>query len=693
MTDHTYIIPKVDEIRTNGNRLKNSGSVYLRQHANNPVDWYPWGNEAIQRAQSENKPIFLSIGYSSCHWCHVMEEKVFEVEMIADYMNHHFVNIKVDREQRPDLDAVYMQSVQILTGSGGWPMSVFLTPDLKPFYGGTYFPPDTFFKILQGIHQIYTKENDKVSIQASQLYDSISRNPVLQGGNPVTLSALKEIGSQAVKMLDSIWGGFKAQAKFPTPVRWHYLLHMYRKTGKKEYGDAVQLTLDKMATGGIQDQVGGGFHRYTVEQTWLVPHFEKMLYDNAQLASLYCEAYAVFRKELYAQTAKQTLDWMIRELSDPEGGFYGSYDADSGGEEGSFYIWEPEELKEIAGETDGLILADLLGITGRPNFEGKFIPTRRVDLEEVSEKHGIAIDELEGLLEKHRQALLDYRAKRTWPGLDKKIVTAWNGLALSAFAQGYRIFSNEIYKEAAEKTASFLWKKHRQSSGELLRSSTDDKPGGSGVLDDYSFLIQGLLDLFQATGSHDYLEKSLELVDYVNKHFSSENGAYYFTPDFTEAPAGRQIDLMDNVEPSGNSVMVKNLLLLSEYRTDEDLRKQAERLLGGYSDIIQRAGMEVANWADTALLLCGPLYTVVLAGPGKDKNTLEQQLNQALPPYALLIRNKDNSKDLEAIIPSIQGKTAVDKRETAYICQYGSCNAPVTGKEEMLKQLRAEWTY
>ncbi|MDP8206078.1 MAG: thioredoxin domain-containing protein [Candidatus Electryonea clarkiae] len=697
-----FVTRSPQTIRQEGNRLTGESSLYLLQHSHNPVDWYPWGEEAKIRSGAEDKPIFLSIGYSSCHWCHVMEHEVFEVDSIAEFMNEHFINIKVDREERPDLDAVYMEAVRAMTGGGGWPMSVFLTSDLKPFYGGTYFPPDQFVRLVKSISDTYGEQRDKIELQSEQLYKMVSSNPQLSQGQAVNSPDFSSIANNSLQFVDAKWGGFRGRMKFPTPLRWQFLLHRYRKTGEARIADAVRKTLNNMGTGGIHDHVGGGFHRYTVEETWLVPHFEKMLYDNAQLASLYIEAFAVFGKRNgkphqpgYDDIAKNTLDFLIRDMQSSSGGFYASYDADSGGEEGTFYTWSPDEITDIAGKKDGAALANLLGVELGGNFEGKSILTRRKAYEKIAREFDRDIQEVNVLFEKWREELRNYRAKRVPPGLDKKVVTAWNGLAIAAFSQGYALFGEEKYRDAAREAIEYLWHNHRLENGSLVRASNEGVTSGVGILDDYAFFANGLLEFYNATGEIETLEMALELTGHVRDHFASDEGGYYLTSNEIETPMGRQVEIYDSVEPSGNSAMLNVLLRLSALTGNQTYRKDVERMLGAYSDMVNKSGLEMALWLDVAQNYEGPFHEVIIAGQLDDNNTnaMINVFRGLLPSYAVLtlIPPDGPDKKMQTIIPSTVEKTMLNGETTVYVCEFGSCKAPTNDPEEFKQQLLEGW--
>ena len=521
-----WVLRTPEEIMAAGNPLKDSSSVYLQQHAKNPLEWYPWGDEALERARLEDKPIFLSIGYASCHWCHVMEHEVFEKREVAAFMNEHFVNIKVDREERPDLDTIYMSAVQSLTGRGGWPMTVLLTPSLKPFFGGTYFPKERFMRIVTDAHARFQDERSQVESEGDEIYAKIARSADPNPKTKIHENALKAVVSRSLSSFDLEWGGRKGRMKFPTPVRWRFLMHSWRRWGSDEVEAGVRKTLDMMASGGIQDHLGGGCHRYTPERTWLVPPFEQMLYDNAQLASLYAEAASAFQEPRYLAVAVKTLDFMLKEMHDPKGGFYASYDADSGGEEGTFYVWTPKQLKALTTPQDGEALALLLGVTEGGNFEHKTsILTWRSSYDEVAKKTGRRAKEIEALWETWQPVLYQARAKRIWPGLDKKLVTSWNGLAIGAMAIGFQATGDTRYLDAAEKSADLLWRLHRRAEGGLYRASNGGEALETAVLDDYAFLAGGLVRLFEASGALRHLQRAKTLIQEAEARFRRPGGA------------------------------------------------------------------------------------------------------------------------------------------------------------------------
>ena len=686
------------EIRAQGNHLKDEGSVYLRQHAHNPLEWYPWGKEALTRSLEEDKPIFLSIGYASCHWCHVMEEVVFAHDDVAAFMNEHYVCIKVDREERPDLDTIYMDAVQSLTGRGGWPMTVLLTPSLKPFYGGTYFPKKRFMGIVRNALDRFTNERNQVESDGDETFAKIARIADARPGGAVRARTLQSIVNRVKGGFDTQWGGLRGRMKFPTPVRWRFLLHAYRKWGDEEVAAGVRRTLDQMASGGIHDQLGGGFHRYTVEPTWLIPHFEKMLYDNGQLAVLFLEAAAAFDEPHYLAVAQATLDFLLVEMLDAKGGFYASYDADSGGEEGTFYVWTPAQVAEIAGARDAEVLTRLLGITERGNFEHKTsVLTRRISFADVGKGTGRKAAAVEAIWNRAKPLLYAARAKRVWPGLDKKLVTAWNGLAISAMARGYAATGDERYRQAAERAVSRLWRLHRYPEGGLYRASTAGRPVSRGILDDYAFLAVGLLDLYDATGSKQALQRAMILVREANARFSRSEGGWYLTEGTDDSLITRPFDPHDSVRPSGNSMMLESELRLAALRGDGAQYDKVAKTLGAYANMVARSGLSTAGWADVALRLLGPYYDVIIAGEPQDRRTqaLTSVWQDIEPSWAVRSRvaPAGPSPEDEKLLPTLAGKLGRDGGPLAYVCVRGTCKAPTADPKAFRKQLMDGWAH
>ncbi len=675
------------------NRLASETSLYLRQHGANPVDWYPWGEEAHEKARQEKKPIFLSVGYASCHWCHVMERECFEDQEVATYLNEHFVSIKVDREERPDVDKVYMTAVQALTGGGGWPMSVFLTPDLRPFYGGTYYPKAAFLELLRKIKTAFELNGEVVDQQADSLKEIIARNPLPGEGDVVGESEIRALVDQSRKLFDTRYGGFRAAMKFPTPVRWQFLLHAYRKWGGEELAEGLRRSLDGMAGGGLFDQLGGGFHRYTVDASWTVPHFEKMLYDNAQLTSLFLEAAAVFGEPRYERVARWTMDFLIDEMMDPEGGFYASFDADSEGVEGLYYVWTPEQISEVAGEEDGEALCRLLDVTSEGNFEGANVLTRRRPLREIAQEVGRSEEELESLIDRYRQPLLEARARRTPPTLDRKIILAWNGLTIQALAKGYRFTGEDRYLEAAERAADTLHRVHMHPAG-FYRTSESGSPGAVALLEDVAFFAAGCLELYEATGEAKHLRRAGVLIDTLLAQYAHDQAGFYQTASDSEAHLGRQIEVFDNVEPSGVSIALQCLWRYAAITGDEGMRDRVLQDLAAYRTWLDRAGLDMAAWWDLALLAGGPFREVVITERETDEGReLLETINKLLPPYAVCsaFHGARPPEALLDLAPPLKDKQSVEGSATVFVCEHGACQEPTREPQRLLEQLRYGW--
>ncbi len=680
----------LDSIRQQGNGLKNEPSLYLQQHAHNPVYWHPWNQETLDLAAGLNRPIFLSSGYSSCHWCHVMETEVFEKDDVAGYLNEHFVCIKIDREERPDLDATYMEAVQLLTGRGGWPMSVFLMPDQKPFYGGTYFPRGPFLELLGKIEGAFRTRRADLQKQADQLAEGIARGgqALLGEGEGLNAAVLDGAVERAGELYDRENGGFQQAQKFPTPVKWRFLLREYRHRPRTDLRRMIVHSLRAMAQGGLYDHVGGGWHRYTVDPAWTVPHFEKMLYDNAQLASLMLEAGAALDEPQFTAAGRDTLDFLLREMTHEQGGLFASFDADSGGREGSYYVWNPAEIRQVVGDKDGPALAAVLGVEPGGNFEstGSSVITRRADLEQLAQELGRIRGNLAGLFPQHRPALREARDRRVAPGLDRKVVTAWNGLAIVALAQGFAATGEHAYLTAARDAADFLLLQHRRADGGLWRTSCEGRLAGEGVLDDYAFLIQGLIELFQVDGAPRYLQAARELTEHVLARFKRAEGGFYLSDDEVAAPLGRRVEYFDSVEPSGNAVMLDNLVRLGAITGEGRFPEQARRDLDSISDLLERMGLEMSAWCTAGRQLISPFYAVVMAG---DDPEPARSLRRRLPANAVIcqVPAAGVSEELAGLAPALAGKKAAEGgATTAHVCDFAACHEP-TGDADQLQAM------
>ncbi len=682
------------------NRLINETSPYLLQHANNPVDWYPWGEEALERARSEDKPILLSIGYSACHWCHVMERESFENETIAGLMNDNFVSIKVDREERPDLDQVYMQAVQMLTGSGGWPMTVFLTPEGKPFYGGTYFPPEDrqgmpgFPRLLTSIAEAYSTNRGEIDRVTQQLTTQMSQsNQVSQGTSILTVDILHQAYSSLATNFDYQNGGFGNAPKFPQPMTPEFLLRYYHHGYNPRALELVELTLEKMAYGGIYDQIGGGFHRYSTDAYWLVPHFEKMLYDNALLARVYLHTYLITGRALYRRVVEETLDYVLREMTDSSGGFYSAQDADSEGVEGKFFVWSPDEINSVMGDADGEVFAGYYGVTGAGNFEGKNILNIRQDPEEFAETKGLTADQLGDIINRGSKALLEVREQRIHPMRDDKVLASWNGLMLRSFAEAAAALGRPDYLAVAIKNAEFL-ARSMKSDGRLLRTYRDGQAKLLGYLEDYSFVIDGLLALYEATFDLRWLDEAVTLADSMIELFWDEGiGGFYDTGSDHETLVVRPRDVFDNAQPCGGSVASDVLLRLAVFTGNNDYSAKAAVPLRSLHQAMSQSPGGTGHWLSALDFYVSPPKEIAVIGPRDDPATqalLDTVFHRFLPNKVVmgvetpLIPADDNS---EADIPLLAGRGMVGGLPSAYVCQNYACQLPVTDPADLAEQL------
>ena len=677
------------------NHLINESSPYLLQHAHNPVDWYPWGEEAFEISRRENKPILLSIGYSACHWCHVMAHESFEDEEIAKLMNENFVNIKVDREERPDLDQIYMNAVQMMTHHGGWPMTVFLTPDAVPFYGGTYFPPQDrynipgFPRVLIGVAEAYRDKQDDIRETSVSLINELRRLSETGGSDhPIETELLDAAYVGVVRNYDSINGGFGGAPKFPPAMTLEFLLRTHVRTDNREALEMVKYTCNKMANGGMYDQLGGGFHRYSTDARWLVPHFEKMLYDNALLSRLYLHFFQVSGEQSARETAEGILDYVLREMTHPQGGFYSTQDADSEGHEGKFFVWDIKEIQQLLGKKDAAVFSAYYNITEAGNFEGKNILNVTRPRAEVAKSLGISEEEIEASLKESRRKLFELRETRIKPDRDEKILTAWNGLMLASFAEAGVILNRSDYTEAARRNAEFVLSNLREN-GMLLRTWKDGRAKFNAYLEDYAFLSEGLLTLFETTGELLWLKEALALTDRMIEEFwDEESGGFFFTGKSHETLIVRSKDYFDNATPSGNSVAANVLLRLATLTGRENYRNLATAVLREIGDQTRRypSGFGYALSAVDYLLSTPKEVAVV----GKDAADIRPLLAEAWRKY---IPNKvvapGFAGDSEAaqITPLLADRPLVNNVATAYVCEHFACKLPVTDVSGLSAQL------
>ncbi len=681
--------------QTHTNRLAKEKSPYLLHHAHNPVDWFPWGEEAFQKARSENKPIFLSIGYSTCHWCHVMEEESFINPDIAKMLNEHFVSIKVDREERPDVDHIYMQAVMALTGSGGWPMSVFLTADLKPFYGGTYFPPTDkwgrpgFTTLLNAIREKWNTERERVIKSGDEIAKMLEEETgrKAKGPVPLTVHTFKIAYEQFHARFDANKGGFSDAPKFPQAHILSFLLRYWKRTGEAEALEMVEKTISEMAAGGMYDQLGGGFHRYSTDSEWRVPHFEKMLYDQAILSKSYLEAYQATKKESYAQTAREVFDYILRDLTDREGGFHSAEDADSAADpsnpaqktEGAFYIWSQEEIEKHLGK-DAMIFNFHFGVLPEGNaiqdphgeFTRKNILYREHSLEETAHEFKKSPDEVQKIIENSKKKLFEIRNARPRPHLDDKVLTDWNGLMISALAFGSRVLNDVRYKNAAKRAADFIIGK-MNVNGRLMHRYRDGHVFISGFLEDYAFFVYGLIDLYEATFERRYLDEAKRLAEEMIRLFWDASGCGFFlTGTDGEQLISRTKEAYDGAVPSGNSVAVLSLLKLSRLVMNQELSTYAEKTLAAFSGQLSAYPSAFGEMLIALDFALGPSREIVISGKPEDPG-IEKIAKQI---YARFIPNQVTLLQRDA--PFLKGQAPTNEQVTVYICKNYACDLPVT---------------
>ncbi|MFC1944281.1 thioredoxin domain-containing protein [Chloroflexota bacterium] len=678
------------------NRLINETSPYLLQHAHNPVDWYPWGEEALGRAEREDRPVLLSIGYSACHWCHVMERECFEDEDIAGIMNEDFVNIKVDREERPDLDAVYMDAVQAMTGGGGWPLTVFLTPQGKPFFGGTYFPPEDRLglpglpTVLRTVAEAYRTRGGEVETAAEQLVAHLKRATEPQRiMEPLTAGMLSTAYQGLQSPFDRQNGGFGSAPKFPQPMVLEYLLRYHRRTGDPDALLMVGHSLERMAGGGIYDQIGGGFHRYSVDARWLVPHFEKMLYDNALLGRVYLHAYQATGKRLYSRIVEETLDYILREMTDKDGGFCSSQDADSGGAEGIYYTWTPDEVSQVVGRDAADLVCGYFGITEEGNLEGRNVLTRPAEIEALASGLGCTPQEMGARLKDAQARLLERRARRVPPHRDGKILAGWNGLMLACLAEAASVLDREDYLEAAVSNATFLTRV--LYDGQILKHSyKDGRTGDDGFLQDYAFLCEGLLCLYQATFDGRWLEGALNLANaLVIRFWDEEKGCFYDSARDRQGLIVRPRAVYDNALPSGSAAASFILMYMARLTENRDYEGMAAAAVRSVAQAMARAPIGFGHWLCALDFYLSQPVEVVLIGRPREPATksLIKAIQRRYLPDKVLVGRDPERPHTAVDTPLFQGKSMLESRPTAYVCIGRVCNAPVTDPGALERQL------
>ncbi|MFC1938315.1 thioredoxin domain-containing protein [Chloroflexota bacterium] len=679
------------------NRLISEKSPYLLQHAENPVDWYPWAEPAFEKAKKENKPIFLSIGYSTCHWCHVMARESFEDPEVAKLMNDIFVSIKVDREERPDIDKVYMTVCQMMTGSGGWPLTIIMTPDKEPFFAATYIPKETRFgrvgmlTLMPRIKELWSNRQSEVLSSASQITVSLQKTVPEVPGEGLNESLLHLAYEQLAERFDENNGGFGITPKFPTPHNILFLLRYWKHTCKEKALEMVNKTLQNMRHGGMYDHIGFGFHRYSTDSRWLVPHFEKMLYDQALLTIAYTEAYQATGKEEYAQTAKEIITYVLRDMTSPEGGFYSAEDADSEAEEGKFYLWTRDEIQKMLSKEEAGLTVKVFNISEDGNFtdevaggkSGSNILHITKPVEELASDLNISVPELQAKMAEIRQKLFAHRESRIHPHKDDKILTDWNGLMIAALAKGAQVFDEPEYANAARHAADFILKNVRTSEGRLLHRYRDGEAALTANIGDYAFFVYGLLELYEATFDVNYLKAALELnEDFVRHFWDHDNGGFYFTADDGENLLIRQKEIYDGATPSGNSVAMLNLLRLGRITTNTDFEDKAVKIGQTFYENVRQSPSAHTQLMVAVDFAAGPAYEVVIAGGSQADDTkrmLDAIQKLFVPNKIVILRPTDQeSPEIDDIAPFTRYHSSIDGIATAYVCLDYNCKLPTT---------------
>jgi len=686
------------------NRLAKEKSPYLLQHAQNPVDWYPWSEEAFEKAEREDKPIFISIGYSTCHWCHVMEKESFEDEEVAKLLNEKFVSIKVDREERPDIDSIYMKACVVITGSGGWPLTIIATPQKHPFFAGTYLPKKSrggmigLVDLLRNVGDLWERDRSKLVSTAERVTEYLtSYVKTKQQEEELTEIVLNEGFIRLLDSFDKINAGFGTSPKFPFPHNLLFLLRYWKRKDKRQALEMVEKTLQKMRLGGIFDQVGYGFHRYSTDSKWLVPHFEKMLYDQALTSIAYIEAYQATGKKEYRKTAEEILEYIIRDMTSPKGGFFSAEDADSEGQEGKFYLWTGAEIKKALGEKASFAVK-VFNISREGNYYGEAYQSKtgknilhlKKPLQELSLELGIRFEELADVLKKVAKKLFEFRKKRIHPLKDDKILTDWNGLMIAAFAKGAQAFNSMKYSEIAMKAVDFIFEKLKKPNGKLIHRYRDGEATIDGNLDDYAFQVWGLIELYETIFKTEYLEEALRLQEKMIEHFWDEdNGGFFFTSDNSEELLVRNKDFRDRAVPSGNSVALLNLIRLARLTGDTHYEEKAAALAKAFSSHDEGILSQNTMFLTALDFFIGPAYEIVVVGDPHSKETknMLQAIRTRFIPNKVVLFKRESDTSLENLAGFAKDMKAVNNKVTVHICKNFVCSKPLTNIKEVLKIL------
>ena len=698
------------KIKSKVNHLSNEKSPYLLQHKNNPVDWYPWGEKAFKKAIEENKPIFLSIGYSTCHWCHVMAHESFESDEIGRLMNEVFVSIKVDREERPDIDDIYMTVCQMMTGSGGWPLTILMTPDKKPFFAGTYLPKESRFgrlgliDLIKRVKSMWNNQKKELLASAEQITLTFQNLDQESPGNKFDKKILKKTYQQLSNRYDENYGGFGSRPKFPTPHNLLFLLHYWKRTGEEKALEMVEKTLKSMRNGGIYDHIGYGIHRYSTDEKWLVPHFEKMLYDQALVALAYIELYQATKNTDYRKTAQEIFTYVLRDMRSPEGGFYSAEDADSEGEEGKFYVWSKDEIEKILNPELANLAIEIFNVKEEGNFleESTRSKTRtnilhqNESISNLSRLLSISEQDLKIKIEEIKEKLYKKRITRIHPHKDDKILTDWNGLMIVALARGAQVFCENSYLHAAEKALNFIFTTMRNQDGRLFHRFREAESGINGYLTDYAFLIWGLIELYETTFNIKYLKSAIELNNVQIKHYWDDSiGGFYFTADDSEELLTRQKQIYDGAIPSGNSVAMLNLLRLSYITGDAELEKKADILSRVFSEKVNQTPIAFTQFMIAADFAVGPTYSLVIAGDSNSEDTRDmiQAIKTTYSPNKVLLLRRTELKppDIDEFSNFVGFFNNQKDRSTAYVCINKMCKPPTQEVYQIIKYLNSNW--
>lgn len=690
------------------NRLIHEKSPYLLQHAHNPVDWFPWGQEAFDKAIKENKPIFLSIGYSTCHWCHVMAHESFEDAEVAALMNAAFISIKVDREERPDIDNIYMEVCQMMTGSGGWPLTIVMTPDKKPFFAATYIPKNNRYKrmgmmeLIPKIKELWDTDNVKIVESADRIVESLQKPHKSVSFEELDETVLNTAFDQFDNRFDERYAGFGDAPKFPSAQNILFLLRYWKRTGNGQALNMVEKTLDAMRMGGMYDQAGFGFHRYSTDSQWIVPHFEKMLYDQAMLSMAYVEAYQATGKAKYENTAREIFTYVMRDMTSPEGGFYSAEDADSEGEEGTFYLWKKEEIQQILGKKDADMIIKAFNIKssgtanlhGEEDLSGKILHLNET-YSKIAAEFKMEEEKFVKIASDSMQKLFNFRKKRIHPHKDDKILTDWNGLMIAAMAKGARVFNDDKYTETAKKAVDFILNKMRRQDKRLLHRYRDGDAVQLAYVDDYSFFIWGLLELYETTFDIAYLETAIELNADLLTHFHDKNdGAFYFTADDSEKLLVRQKEFYDGAIPSGNSVAMLNTLRLARICGDEKLETVAYNISKAFSNIVKQVPSAYAQFMAGLDFIIGPSYEIVVVGDPDSNDTKEmlKAISTSFIPNKVVLFKPDNieNPDIVKYAAFTKDQKSLNNKSTAYVCLNYSCKAPTTDIKKILEMTNSK---